>query len=108
MTGSEFYLKSEQEMRQIFSWCPEAIENTIEVANKCNYELDWTHMYLPKFPDLQRGRPQRNALEKSVSLVLQDVMEMIGKTLSSTRLTLKTVLSMNMTSSAKRALQITS
>ena len=55
MTGTEFYLKSEDEMRELFSWAPEVIDNTLEVAEKCNYELDWTHMYLPKFPDLEPG-----------------------------------------------------
>ncbi len=31
----EFYLKSYQEMQKIFSWCPEALTNTIEVMDKC-------------------------------------------------------------------------
>ena len=55
MTGTEFYIKSEEEMRELFSWCPEVVDNTLEVADKCNYELDWSHMYLPKFPDLREG-----------------------------------------------------
>ncbi|MBR3157810.1 MAG: DNA polymerase III subunit alpha [Atopobiaceae bacterium] len=55
MEGSEFYVKSEEEMRAIFSWCPEACDNTLEVASKCNYELDWSSMFLPKFPDLKPG-----------------------------------------------------
>ena len=33
-------------IRDSFSWCPEVIDNTLEVAAKCDYELDWTHMYL--------------------------------------------------------------
>lgn len=70
MTGSEFYLKNEQEMRQLFSWCPEAIENTVEVANKCNYELDWTHMYLPKFPDLAEGETSEERFRKECELGL--------------------------------------
>ena len=55
MTGTEFYVKSEEEMRELFSWAPEVIDNTLEVAAKCDYELDWTHMYLPKFPGLREG-----------------------------------------------------
>ena len=55
MTGTEFYLKSEDEMRALFDWAPEVLENTLEVAAKCSYELDWSHMYLPKFPDLAPG-----------------------------------------------------
>jgi DNA polymerase-3 subunit alpha len=55
MEGSEFYMKSEEEMRQLFSWCPEACDTTLEIADKCNYELDWTHMYLPEYPGLRPG-----------------------------------------------------
>ncbi|MBP3885948.1 MAG: DNA polymerase III subunit alpha, partial [Olsenella sp.] len=55
MEGTEFYMKSEQEMRELFSWCPEACDNTLEVAQKCNYELDWNSMYLPEFPGLREG-----------------------------------------------------
>ncbi|MFC2646574.1 MAG: DNA polymerase III subunit alpha [Coriobacteriaceae bacterium] len=55
MEGAEFYLKSEEEMRKLFDWVPQACDNTLEVADKCNYELDWTHMYLPQFPGLKPG-----------------------------------------------------
>ena len=55
MEGTEFYMKSEEEMRELFSWCPEACDNTLEVADKCNYELDWTSMYLPEYPGLRPG-----------------------------------------------------
>ncbi|MDD5799875.1 MAG: DNA polymerase III subunit alpha [Coriobacteriales bacterium] len=55
MEGTEFYMKSEEEMRELFSWIPEACDNTLEVAAKCNYEIDWTHMYLPQFPGLKPG-----------------------------------------------------
>ena len=32
----EFYLKSYDEMHDKFSWCEEALESTVEIANKCN------------------------------------------------------------------------
>ena len=64
MTGTEFYLKSENEMRELFSWAPEVVDNTLEVAEKCNYELDWTHMYLPKFPDLEPGETSEERFRK--------------------------------------------
>jgi DNA polymerase-3 subunit alpha len=32
----EFYLKSEQEMRSLFEFVPEAIENTVKIADQCN------------------------------------------------------------------------
>jgi len=64
MEGDEFYLKSESEMRELFSWCPEACETTLEIAAKCNYELDWTHMYLPKFPGLEEGETSEERFRK--------------------------------------------
>ncbi len=41
MQCNEFYLKTEEEMRQIFSAHQEAIDNTLEVAEKCNFEFDF-------------------------------------------------------------------
>lgn len=37
--NDNFYLKSQQEMIDLFDWCPEAIESTIEIAEKCNFEF---------------------------------------------------------------------
>ena len=64
MEGTEFYMKDEQEMRELFSWCPEACDNTVEVASKCNFELDWSHMYLPKFPGLKEGETSEERFRK--------------------------------------------
>ncbi len=49
MSTEEFYLKSEDEMREIFSYIPEALDNTLEVANKCDIEFDFSKSHLPKF-----------------------------------------------------------
>lgn len=38
MEGSEAYLKSPEEMAELFSYIPEAIENTVKIAEKCNEE----------------------------------------------------------------------
>ncbi len=43
----EFYVKDEQEMLQLFS--AEYINNTIEVADKCNFEFDFNNLKLPEF-----------------------------------------------------------
>ncbi|MBL1322069.1 MAG: DNA polymerase III subunit alpha [Methylophaga sp.] len=44
------YLRSPQEMVELFSDIPEAIENTIEIAKRCNAELTLGEHYLPDFP----------------------------------------------------------
>ncbi len=55
LSTTEFYLKSPQEMRQAFSYIPEACNNTLKIADACNLEIRWQddkgkQIYLlPKF-----------------------------------------------------------
>jgi len=44
------YLKSPAEMQELFSDIPEAIENTVEIAKRCNAQLTLGEHYLPDFP----------------------------------------------------------
>jgi DNA polymerase-3 subunit alpha len=44
------YLKSAEEMVELFSDLPEAIENTIEIAKRCNLEIELGKNYLPNYP----------------------------------------------------------
>ena len=46
----EFYLKSEDEMRQLFPNCDEAFENTAKIAERCNVEFKFNEYHLPAFP----------------------------------------------------------
>ncbi len=46
----EFYLKSEEEMRQLFPNCEEAFENTVKIAERCNVEFVFNQYHLPAFP----------------------------------------------------------
>ena len=64
MEGSEFYMKTEEEMRELFSWCPEACDNTVALAEKCNVELDWDSMVLPKFPLLDEGETHESQFRR--------------------------------------------
>ena len=45
----EFYLKTEDEMRQIFSSVPQAIDNTALIANRCNVDFEFGVRKLPRF-----------------------------------------------------------
>ncbi len=47
----EHYLKSKYEMRELFSDLPEAIENTVNIAIRCNVEVPKRDPVLPKFGD---------------------------------------------------------
>lgn len=46
---NEFYFRTPEEMKESFKHCPEAIKNTREIAQRCNLELDFTQMHLPKY-----------------------------------------------------------
>ncbi|MFA7271976.1 MAG: DNA polymerase III subunit alpha [Candidatus Omnitrophota bacterium] len=45
----EFYFKSPEEMKSLFKEIPEAIANTCEIASRCNLELDFNKVHLPKY-----------------------------------------------------------
>ncbi len=45
----EFYFKSPEEMKKLFADIPEAIANTREISERCNLELDFKKIHLPKY-----------------------------------------------------------
>ena len=48
--NKEMYLKNNEEMLELFSDLPQAIENTNIIASKCNFQLELGNNYLPRFP----------------------------------------------------------
>lgn len=48
--NDSFYLKSYEEMAQLFGDCPESLENTNKIADRCNVKLEFGHLLLPEFP----------------------------------------------------------
>lgn len=47
--GGQYFLKSEEEMRELFPFAPEALENTHKIAQRCNVEIEFGVTKLPKF-----------------------------------------------------------
>ena len=47
--AEKFYLKSEDEMRELFPYAPEALENTHKIAERCNVEIEFGVTKLPKY-----------------------------------------------------------
>ena len=45
----DFYVKSPEEMMEYFKDVPEAIENTVKIAEKCNVEFEFGHTILPNY-----------------------------------------------------------
>ena len=46
----EYYIKSSDEMYNLFSDYPDALSNTVKIAEQCNVEIPMGKLFLPKFP----------------------------------------------------------
>ncbi len=44
------YLRSPEEMKELFSDIPQALENTVEIAKRCNVDIELGKYYLPDYP----------------------------------------------------------
>lgn len=47
--GGQFYCKSEEEMRTLFPYAPQALDNTYKIAGRCNVEIEFGVTKLPKY-----------------------------------------------------------
>ena len=47
--SDEFYLKSREEMEELFPYAEEALDNTVKIAEICNVEFDFDTIHLPKY-----------------------------------------------------------
>ncbi len=59
----EFYLKSEEEMRSLFDYAPQVVDNTREIAEKCNLEIEFGNYHLPHF-DVPEGSTNKGYLKE--------------------------------------------
>ncbi|UNK47635.1 DNA polymerase III subunit alpha [Arthrobacter sulfonylureivorans] len=68
--ADEFYLKSPAEMRAIFRDVPEACDNTLLIAERCNVEFNTKASYMPVFP-VPEGENEESWFVKEVEKGLQ-------------------------------------
>ncbi|GFI28213.1 DNA polymerase III subunit alpha [Lachnospiraceae bacterium] len=61
--GGQYYVKSEAEMRALFPYALEAVENTQKIADRCHVEIEFGHTKLPNFP-VPKGYTTYEYLEK--------------------------------------------
>ena len=73
-----YYLRSPEEMIKLFSDTPEAIENSIKIAEKCNLEIELGKWYFPKF-SLPKGTTAEEVLTKTVREKVKDKFKVINK-----------------------------
>ena len=85
----EFYIKSPDEMERLFSYVPEALENTVKIAERCNMEFDFGTRHLPSY-DVPDGKTAweylnelcRSGLEKRYETVTPELSERLDYELS--------------------------
>ncbi|MGJ7920441.1 DNA polymerase III subunit alpha [Neobacillus sp. LXY-4] len=59
----QYYLKSTQEMVELFSDLPDALENTLKIAERCQVRFDLNQKRLPRYP-IEAGQTSDMVLEK--------------------------------------------
>lgn len=75
MQTDEFYLKSPAEMKRLFQGIPEALKNTIEITEKCNLELSFDKLHLPRYQPPDKISPD-NYMKQ---LCYEGVKKKLGK-----------------------------
>ncbi|MFB2582732.1 DNA polymerase III subunit alpha [Herbiconiux sp. P15] len=69
--ADEFYLKSAAEMRQLFRDYPEACDNTLLIAERCEVAFDTKANYMPRYP-VPEGETEATWFEKEVEAGLKE------------------------------------
>ncbi|NQX06667.1 DNA polymerase III subunit alpha [Rathayibacter sp. VKM Ac-2856] len=69
--ADEFYLKSPREMRQVFRDHPEACDNTLLIAERCDVQFDTSANYMPRFP-VPEGETEDSWFVKEVEAGLNE------------------------------------
>jgi len=63
LRSDQYYFKSPEEMKKLFDWIPQAITNTLNVAEKCNVDLRFDRYHLPHY-DPPGGLSQEEYLKE--------------------------------------------
>lgn len=75
MNCPDLYIKTPDEMYEAFSKYPDACENTIKIAEKCNLEIELGKWYFPNYP-LEKGKTANDTLRELTS---KNALEYYGK-----------------------------
>lgn len=78
METDDFYVKSEEEMREYFRNVPEACDNTVKIAEMCHAEYDFNTIHLPAFEIPQGFEDNKKYLEYLTMEGLKKRLEIKG------------------------------
>lgn len=76
---NQLYLKTEEEMKRLFPHVPEAIQNTVEIANKCQLELQFDQHILPRYGPIPETHTAESYLRELCFAGLQERYEHLAK-----------------------------
>jgi len=74
----DFYVKSPDEMEEVFKDLPDATQNTVKIADKCNLEIPLGSWFFPKFK-LPKGKTDAIYLEELVWKLLPERINKVNK-----------------------------
>ncbi len=74
----QFYLKSPEEMRRLFSHSPEALDNTVRIAERCNLTFEFGKFFLPHF-EISENETLDEILKSKAQEGLRELMPKIMK-----------------------------
>ena len=75
--SEEQYLKSADEMQELFSDIPEALQNSVEIARRCTLELELGKAYLPNYP-VPEGLTLEQFFEQVATEGLQERLQQVA------------------------------
>jgi DNA polymerase-3 subunit alpha len=79
MKSDQLYVKSPEEMQALFAATPEAIANTVSIAERCNLTLEFDKFNLPKFEVKNSGESLDDYLERKTVEGLEKLLPAIMK-----------------------------
>ena len=90
--GGQYYVKSEEEMRELFPYAPQAIDNTQKIADRCHVDIEFHNLKLPKF-DVPEGYTSwtylqelcRKGLEERYLEITEEISERLDFELNTIR-----------------------
>ena len=77
--GGQFYVKSEAEMKQLFPYALQAIENTQKIAERCHVEIEFGVTKLPEY-----DVPEEFVIPRSVYSISMDTASLVAKDINAT------------------------
>jgi DNA polymerase-3 subunit alpha len=79
LSTDQFYVRSPEEMHTLFAATPEAIANTVDIAERCNLSFDFGKFYLPKFEVKNPEETLEVYLERKATEGLEKLLPTIMK-----------------------------